>query len=75
MAGELDVRFLTVAEVAGIMRVSRMTVYRLVHSGDLPAVRVGKSYRVPQKAVDDYLRESYVDSDSRDHLQAGTDAG
>ena len=34
-------RFLTVAEVADEMRVSRMTVYRLVHSGEIPAVRVG----------------------------------
>jgi excisionase family DNA binding protein len=28
-----EVRFLTVAEVADMMRVSKMTVYRLVHSG------------------------------------------
>nr|WP_181782673.1 excisionase family DNA-binding protein [Pseudonocardia pini] len=33
--------FLTVAEVAERMRVSKMTVYRLVHSGELPAVRTG----------------------------------
>ena len=33
--------FLTVAEVAAQMRVSKMTVYRLVHAGDLEAVRVG----------------------------------
>ena len=39
-------KFLTVAEVAEIMRVSKMTVYRLVHSGELPAVRVGRSFRV-----------------------------
>ena len=30
-----EVRFLTVAEVAALMRVSKMTVYRLVHGGDL----------------------------------------
>lgn len=54
-----DVRFLTVAEVATTMRVSKMTVYRLVHSGDLPAVRVGRSFRVPEDAVNDYLRKSY----------------
>lgn len=57
-----EVRFLTVAEVAAIMRVSKMTVYRLVHSGELPAVRVGRSFRVPEKAVDDYLRHSFVDT-------------
>ncbi|HLL09052.1 MAG TPA: helix-turn-helix domain-containing protein [Nocardioidaceae bacterium] len=54
-----DQRFLTVAEVASMMRVSKMTVYRLVHSGELPAVRVGRSFRVPEAAVDDYLRKSY----------------
>jgi excisionase family DNA binding protein len=53
--------FLTVAEVAGLMRVSKMTVYRLVHSGELPAVRVGRSFRVPSKAVHDYLETSYFD--------------
>ncbi|PJJ70902.1 excisionase family DNA binding protein [Diaminobutyricimonas aerilata] len=46
-----DVRFLTVAEVAQMMRVSNMTVYRLVHSGELPAVRFGRSFRIPESAV------------------------
>jgi excisionase family DNA binding protein len=57
-----EVRFLTVAEVATVMRVSKMTVYRLVHNGDLPAVRVGRSFRVPEQAVHDYLRDSYVET-------------
>lgn len=57
-----DVSFLTVAEVATIMRVSKMTVYRMVHSGELPAVRVGRSFRVPKHAVQDYLRDSFVDT-------------
>lgn len=54
-----EAKFLTVAEVATAMRVSKMTVYRLVHSGELPAVRVGRSFRVPESAVDEYLRKSY----------------
>jgi excisionase family DNA binding protein len=57
-----EVRFLTVAEVASIMRVSKMTVYRLVHSGELPAVRVGRSFRVPEDAVHTYLHTSYIDT-------------
>lgn len=55
-------QFLTVAEVAALMRVSKMTVYRLVHNGDLPAVRVGRSFRVHAKAVHDYLQTSYFDA-------------
>lgn len=54
-----ETNFLTVAEVAAVMRVSKMTVYRLVHSGELPAVRVGRSFRVKQADVDEYLRNSY----------------
>ena len=54
-------RYLTVAEVAESMRVSRMTVYRLVHGGELPAVQVGRSYRVPQDALDAFLAQSSVD--------------
>ena len=55
-----EVRFLTVAEVATIMRVSKMTVYRLVHSGELEAIRVGRSFRVPEQAVNQYLRDAFV---------------
>ena len=51
-------RYLTVEEVAGVMRVSKMTVYRLLHSGELPGVRVGRSFRVPQDALEAYLRSS-----------------
>lgn len=48
--------FLTVAEIADRMRVSKMTVYRLVHSGELPAVRFGRSFRVQHSAVEDLIR-------------------
>ena len=57
-----DVKFLTVAEVAAVMRVSKMTVYRMVHAAELPAVRVGRSFRVPEKAVHDYLRDAYIEA-------------
>ena len=57
-----EVKFLTVAEVAGVMRVSKMTVYRMVHAGDLPAVRVGRSFRVPEQAVHDYLRGAFIEA-------------
>jgi excisionase family DNA binding protein len=62
-SGDLsESKFLTVAEVAAMMRVSKMTVYRLVHNGELPAVRVGRSFRVLEKDVDDYLRKSFYNA-------------
>jgi excisionase family DNA binding protein len=54
-----EVKFLTIAEVASVMRVSKMTVYRLVHGGDIPAVRVGRSFRVSEEDVNEYLRNSF----------------
>jgi excisionase family DNA binding protein len=56
------VEFYTVTEVAARMQVSKMTVYRLVHAGELPAARVGRSFRVPRRAVEDRLRTPYVDA-------------
>lgn len=55
-------RFLTVAEVAQLMRVSTMTVYRLIKAGDLPAVRVGKSYRLREDDIDRYLSRRYTEA-------------
>ncbi len=55
-------RFLTVAEVAALMRVSNMTVYRLIKAGDLGAVRVGKSYRIREDDVDRYLASRYTEA-------------
>jgi excisionase family DNA binding protein len=45
----------TVAEVAGHMRVSNMTVYRLIKSGQLPAIRVGKNFRIRARDLAAYL--------------------
>jgi excisionase family DNA binding protein len=53
-------RFLTVAEVASVLRVSNMTVYRLIAAGELPAIRVGKSYRLREDDVDKYLADRYT---------------
>jgi excisionase family DNA binding protein len=56
------VQFLTVAEVAARMRVSKMTECRLVHGGELPAARVGRSFRVPRRAVESHLRAGCSDA-------------
>lgn len=51
---------LTVGEVAALMRVSNMTVYRLIKAGQLSAIRVGKNYRIRRTDVDRYLTERSV---------------
>lgn len=52
--------FLTVSEVARLMRVSNMTVYRLIRSGALGATRIGNRYRIRESDVHKYLDASYV---------------
>jgi excisionase family DNA binding protein len=51
---------LTVSEVAAAMRVSNMTVYRLIKNGELAAVRVGKNYRIRETDVERYLSDRSV---------------
>jgi excisionase family DNA binding protein len=53
-------RFMTVSEVAAVLRVSSMTVYRLINAGQLPAVRIGRSFRVPAEELDGYLAERHT---------------
>ncbi|MCB1250175.1 MAG: helix-turn-helix domain-containing protein [Acidimicrobiales bacterium] len=55
-------RFLTVAEVATSLRVSTMTVYRLIKAGELSSVRVGRSYRIPEGELDRYLANRYTEA-------------
>ncbi|WP_190093088.1 helix-turn-helix domain-containing protein [Streptomyces melanogenes] len=50
-----EVKFLTLAEAAAVMRVSERTVRRLIQSGHLPAIAVGQSFRIPERAVHDFL--------------------
>lgn len=45
------------------MRVSNMTIYRLIKSGQLPAIRVGKNYRVRESDMNRYLTDRSVRPD------------
>jgi excisionase family DNA binding protein len=53
---------LTPSEVAEQLRVSTMTVYRLIKAGDLPAARIGKSFRIREDDVDSYLQSRFSDA-------------
>ena len=55
---------MTVAEVADALRVSSMTVYRLVNGGELPALRVGKNIRIRTSDLDAFLAVGSVVRDA-----------
>lgn len=48
------------SQVAQILRCSRKTVYRLISSGRLRAVRWGRSYRFRREDVQEFVRTSLV---------------
>jgi excisionase family DNA binding protein len=60
MEEHANLRFLTVTEVAATLRVSNMTVYRLINTGSLAAVRVGKSFRIREDDLNRYLTQQYT---------------
>jgi excisionase family DNA binding protein len=60
MEDSVSARFLTVTEVAASLRVSNMTVYRLINAGGLPAVRIGKSFRIREDDLNRYLSGQYT---------------
>lgn len=61
--GPLAGPLLTVAEVARILRVSNMTVYRLIKAGELPALRVGKNYRIRESELETFLSAGLVNTE------------
>jgi excisionase family DNA binding protein len=48
-------QYLRVDEVATTLRMSKMTVYRLIHAGTIPSIRVGRTFRIPAGAFAEYL--------------------
>ena len=51
---------LTVAEVAEVLRLNKMTVYRAVRDGTIPSVRVGDRFLIPRARLDAMLRGEVV---------------
>ncbi len=69
MASPIPHDLLTAREVADLMRVSTMTVYRLIKAGEMPAIRVGKHLRIRERDVARYLDDRVVGMTS----EGGTD--
>lgn len=67
--GLMPTNLLTAAEVAARLRVSAMTIYRLIHRGELPAVRVGRNYRVRVEDLQSYLDGQVVGAGDLDGLE------
>ena len=54
--------YLSLEDVAKLLGVNYQLIYKLVRSGKLPAVRVGRVYRIIQTDLDEYLENSKISS-------------
>jgi len=52
--------FLTIDEVARELRVNRRTVMRWIRSGKLPALQVGRNYRILKTDYQEFLKSQYL---------------
>lgn len=56
------VEVMTVDQVAGYLQLNRLTVYRYVREGKIPAAKIGKVYRILRADVDRFLESRKVTS-------------
>lgn len=63
-------RFLQISDVAETLNISMRQAYGLVSSGDLPAIKVGKGWRVETTELEAYIQRAYADT--RAEVEAGT---
>jgi excisionase family DNA binding protein len=47
---------MTVNELAEYLKVTPSTIYRLAKAGEIPAVRVGRSWRFKRELIDAWIR-------------------
>jgi excisionase family DNA binding protein len=61
-----EVQYLTVAEVARDLRIGAMTVYRMIHKGEIEAIQIhSRCFRIPVKSYTAYKRQLHADAQAR----------
>lgn len=49
-------KLLTIAEVSELLRLTPQTIYKMIKSSSLPAVRVGSQWRIPEERIHEWIR-------------------
>jgi excisionase family DNA binding protein len=55
-------RFLTLADTAELLNISTKQAYAIVRSGELPAIKVGASWRVERSVLESYIDAMYEEA-------------
>jgi excisionase family DNA binding protein len=61
----LEPLLLKAAEVGKLLGLGRSKVFAMVAAGQLPAIRIGRSVRVPREALERWVREQTIESEHR----------
>ncbi|MCJ2165172.1 MULTISPECIES: helix-turn-helix domain-containing protein [unclassified Pseudodesulfovibrio] len=64
---------LTVREVANFLRVHQRTAYRLITGGSIQAIKIGSQWRVPEKALIEFIETGWKDCVSTERKQPASD--
>lgn len=51
-------KYYTIQEVADMLKVAYLTVYRWIKGNELVAVKAGKQYRISKTSLDNYLKKT-----------------
>jgi excisionase family DNA binding protein len=62
LSGSTDADIMTVHDVAGYLRLSEAKVYKMAQESDLPAFRLGKSWRFRKAQIDEWIRKATIES-------------
>ena len=57
-----DLEVLTPIQVAGYLSLGRDKVYAMLAAGKIPAVKLGRTYRIPRKSLEGWLARQAVES-------------
>jgi excisionase family DNA binding protein len=58
--------YLTIKELADILGISRIAVYKRVRKGDIKAVKIGRNFAIPKKSADNILGKTLSAADKRE---------
>ncbi|NHN54543.1 helix-turn-helix domain-containing protein [Calidifontibacter sp. DB0510] len=66
-------RFLQISDVAEILNLSQRAVYALIKSGELPAIKPSKAWRIEASELEAFIQRQYADTRARIESDSLTD--
>ena len=66
--GKTEVEIMTVQEVAEYLRLAQATIYKLAQAGEIPAVKVGRTWRFKRELIDEWFRQEAMQNPRSDEL-------